>query len=58
MLAIGSATCNSSIKIYITKQYRMFLVNVGSSDVRLEAAELFGFNTGVWREKLTGLLGQ
>ena len=54
MLSIGKAMCNSDIKVYITKQYRMFLVNSGNSEIKLEAAELFGFNTGSWQEKLSG----
>ena len=54
MLSIGKATCNSDIKVYITKQYRMFLFNSGNSEIKFEASELFGFNVGSWQEKLSG----
>ena len=56
MRFLGATTtaCNSDVKIYVTKDFKVFLCNTSDNDLRMPPGELFGFGLGSFAEKLAG----
>ena len=55
VLACATSLINEKVLVYITKSWKLFLVNTGDGDVSLNAGEDFGFNLGAFQEKPTGV---
>ena len=55
VLACATSLINEKVLVYITKSWKLFLVNTGDGDVSLNAGEVFGFNLGAFQEKPTGV---
>ena len=55
VLACATSLMDEKVLVYITKSYKLFLLNTGDGDVSLNAGELFGFNLGAYQEKPTGV---
>ena len=53
-LGATTTVCNSDVKIYVTKDFRVFLCNTSDNDLRMSPGELFGFGLGSFSEKLAG----
>eukprot|EP00438_Fugacium_kawagutii_P010637 Skav234435 [mRNA] locus=scaffold3409:116777:120527:- [translate_table: standard] len=54
ILAAGLAMSMPKVKIYITKDYKMFVANLDGEDLALSSCELFGYGLGSWSVQLAG----
>ena len=52
--ARGPSLLKPEVMVYVTKTWRVFLVNSTEKDITLKAGELFGFNVGSFSEKPAG----
>eukprot|EP00438_Fugacium_kawagutii_P032016 Skav224611 [mRNA] locus=scaffold3477:158725:162577:- [translate_table: standard] len=49
------STCNASVWCYATADGKLYLVNKSDQPLTLPAGELFGFGSGAFEEKVTGV---
>lgn len=45
-------TSNNQVKVYVTQDFKVYLVNEGASPLALEPGEIFGFGLGGFGERL------
>lgn len=55
--ACGASACHPEVKVRITKNFDLFLVNESSADLQLAPCEIFGFGLGQFSEKLSLTVG-
>lgn len=53
-VAKGLSIGNAKVKVLVDKDLRVYLANVGDSDLTVGPVELFGFNAGSFKECVTG----
>lgn len=56
LLALGDVVLEDKVKLYITKDMEMYLLNTTSAAISLRAGELIGFGTGSFVEASPGVL--
>lgn len=54
-MAKGASISNAKVKVLVSKDLKVYLANVGDSDITFGPAEVFGFNAGNFKECVTGL---
>ena len=54
LLAAGMAKGQDELKVYVCKDFSIWLCNCSDQDMEVGPQELFGFNTGVYKDALGG----
>ena len=53
-LGAGMAKGLDEVKVYVSKDFSIWLCNCSDKDMEVGPQELFGFNTGVYKDALGG----